>query len=293
MKTQNLPTAYPEIERLLIGTRRKAFTTTDLQTIFHSNKDQWKLSTRTTYTKFIKYLVENKQLLKIKKLVHLETQSEKLIYTFKNANTYDVITAIKKNGYLSYLTALVVHELTLQIPKTTYISEEIHDTYLHHNTLDQESIDKAFAKEQRTTTNIYKDDLTNERYVFTERKMNITNIGIITDNSLNYQTSNIERTLIDCVVRPQYSGGIFSVLEAFRNALDILDIVKLDSYLDDLNYTYPYHQLVGFYLEKSGYNTSLLTPFLNKVSRFNFYMTYNLSNKKFDPKWKIYYPEGI
>jgi len=293
VKTQNLNTVYPKIERLILEKRRKAYTTSDLQDIFHFNKDEWRLSTRTTYTRFLNYLVEKKQLLKTKKLIHIESGSEKLIYTLENANKYDIITTIKKNGYLSYLTALVVHELTLQIPKTLYISEEIHDTYLNNNILKQESIDRVFSKEQRTTTNIYKDEISNERYVLIEKKMNIKNIGIITDNSFDYNTSDIERTLIDCVVRPQYSGGIFSVLEAFRNASDILNLEKLDSYLDDLNYTYPYHQLVGFYLDKSGYNKFKLKPFLNKVSNFNFYMTYNLSNKKLDPKWKIYYPEGI
>ena len=293
MKNQNLSTVFPEISSLILNKKRKAYTTNDLQDIFRSNKDEWRLSTRTTYAKFLTYLVEKKQLLKVKKLIHIESGSEKLIYTVENANKYDIICTIKKNGYLSYLTALVIHELTLQIPKTLYISEEIHDTYLTKNILNQESIDRVFSKEQRTTTNIYKDEISNERYVLIEKKINTKNIGIIDDISLNYPTSNIERTLIDCVVRPQYSGGIFSVLEAFRKAIGILDLKKLDSYLDDLNYTYPYHQLVGFYLDRAGYNESDLQPFLNKVSNFKFYMTYNLSNKKLDSKWNIYYPEGI
>ena len=100
---------------------------------------------------------------------------------------------------------------------------------MNDNILNQESIDRVFSKEQRTTTNIYKDEISNERYVLIEKKLNIENIGIITDSSFDYPTSDIERTLIDCVVRPQYSGGIFSVLEAFRNASDILNLEKLDS----------------------------------------------------------------
>ncbi len=293
MKSQNLNSAYPEILELLLGKRRKAFTISDLQDVFHSNKDQWRLSTRTTYNKFLSYLIEKKQLLSINELVQIEKGSEKLIYTLENANKYDIITSIKKNGYLSYLTALVVHELTLQIPKTYYISEEIHDTYLTKNILNQENIDIAFSKEQRTTSKIYKDSVSKERYVFIEKKMNIKNIGIIYENSFNYPVSDIERTIIDCVVRPQYSGGIFSVLEAFRNAKNKLNLEKLDLYLDNLNYTYPYHQLVGFYLDKAGYNEPLLKPFLSKVTNFKFYMTYNLSNKILDQKWNIYYPEGI
>lgn len=292
-KTQYLNVAYPEILKLILEKRRKAYTTNDLQSIFHSNKDEWRLSARTTYTKFLSYLVEKKQLLEVKKLIHIGSGSEKLIYTIEGANKYDIISVIKKGGYLSYLTALVVHELTLQIPKTIYISEEIHDTYLNENVLTQKSIDRVFSKEQRTTTNIYKDEISNERYVLVEKKINMKNIGIIKDSSFDYPTSNIERTLIDCVVRPQYSGGIFSVLEAFRNAINVLDLEKLDTYLDELNYTYPYHQLVGFYLDKTGYDESDLKPFLSKVSDLKFYMTYNLSNKKLDSKWKIYYPEGI
>jgi len=293
MKTQTLHRAYPEISNYILGLENRAHSTSDLQNIFHSNKEKWRLSKRTSYTQFLKSLVERKQLLKTRRLIHQKSGSEKLIYLVENANKYDIICTIKKGGYLSYLTALVIHELTLQTPKTLYISEEIHDTYYNENKLNQESLNRVFSKEQRTTTNIYKDEISNERYVLVEKKLNIKNIGIIKGNTFNYPTSDIERTLIDCVVRPQYSGGIFSVLEAFRLANDALDTNKLDSYLDDLNYTYPYHQLVGFYLERAGYTKSKLKPFIKKTSEFKFYMTYNLSNKKLDSKWNIYYPEGI
>lgn len=293
MKNKTLNSAYPAISKFIRKNRRKAFTTNDLQDILYSNRDEWELPSRTTYTNFINYLVERKHLFKVETLLHIENGSEKLIYLVKNANNYDIICTIKKRGYLSYFTALVLHELTLQLPKTVYISEEIHHTDLQNNKLNQESIDKVFSKEQRTTKNIYKGEISNEKYVLIERKSNKKNIGILIDNSFNYPYSDIERTLIDCVVRPQYSGGIFSVLEAFRRAIDILDPTKMNSYLNDLDYTYPYHQLVGFYLDKTGFNQSDLKPFLNKVSDFKFYMTYNLSNKKLNSKWNIYYPEGI
>lgn len=293
MRVQTLNNAYPEISNYFYNQKIRAYSTSDLQNIFYTNQQEWKLSTRTTYKKFVKFLTKKGKLFSVKKLVHIETGSEKFIYLMINGNTYDIACAIKKKGYLSYLTALVIHELTLQIPKTIYISEEIHKVSQKKNIIEQKGIDLAFSKEQRTTTNIYRDEAENIRFALIEKQSNNINIGIIKDNSFLYPVSNIERTLIDCVVRPQYSGGIFSVLEAFRIAINIVDTDKINLYLDQLNYSYPYHQLIGFYLDKAGCDRNRLLPFLNKVSSLNFYMTYNLTNKTLDPKWKIYYPFGI
>ncbi len=89
-----------------------------------------------------------------------------------------------------------------------------------------------------------------------------------------------------------YSGGVFEVLEAYRLAMEQLDVKKMISYLDQLDYIYPYHQAVGFYLEKAGYDAKSLQLF-DKGKDFDFYLTYNIRNKAFSERWKLYYPKGI
>ena len=56
--------------------------------------------------------------------------------------------------------------------------------------------------------------------------------------------SNLERTLVDLVVRPQYSGGISSVLLAYVKAKARVDVTRLMSTLEHLDHVYPYHQAV-------------------------------------------------
>lgn len=83
------------------------------------------------------------------------------------------------------------------------------------------------------------------------------------------------------------------MLEAYVNARDIIDTNKLYNYLNQLNYIYPYHQLIGFYLEKANYEEKRYLMFYKNISSSKFYLTYNISNKQYDEKWKIYFPKGF
>jgi len=110
------------------------------------------------------------------------------------------------------------------------------------------------------------------------------------DQSFEY--TDLERTLIDISVRPVYSGGVFEVLEAYKLAKGKLDVSKLASYLKKMQFTYPYEQLIGFYLEKANYWEKEIELFLKK-QKFNFYLTYDIRNKEFSDKWKLFYPKGF
>ena len=64
--------------------------------------------------------------------------------------------------------------------------------------------------------------------------------------------TNVERTLIDITFRPVYAGGVLEVLKAFTQAKRQVTTKNLLKLLEEMDYAYPYHQAVGFYLESSG-----------------------------------------
>lgn len=199
---------------------------------------------------------------------------------------------IKKDGYISYFSAMQVHQITLQIPKTIFISFDQYGSYPSlKNELEQSAVDKAFAKPQRTSSEIYKSSADGYRYTFIQKKTHSIDIGVVSTDGL--RITDLERTLIDIAVRPAYSGGVFEVFEAFKSALEKVDVEKMNEYLNQFDYTYPYHQLIGFYLEKAGYSKDQFANFLEKKSNIKFYLTYNMSKMKFDETWNLYYPMGF
>lgn len=291
MRVESFTRAKPKILEFFQKASYYAFTSVDLRNIFEKKRDSWKIAQYRTYHDFIKVLEKNNTL----HLHNLEgiTGQEKKIWVKSGGTNYDIGLTIKKGGYLSNYTAMQEHGLTLQIPKTIYVSvDKYQDIYSPSKVvLEQENVDEAFAKPQRTTSVVFQSKNDSFRYSFLQKKYSSINVGVVTKN--RYRITDIERTLIDIAVRPAYSGGIFEVLGAFENARDKVDVIKIYDYLNKLNYIYPYHQLIGFYMYKAEYSDQQLQLFYNKISPINFYLTYNLTSKKLDPTWKIYYPMGF
>jgi predicted transcriptional regulator of viral defense system len=214
------------------------------------------------------------------------------IYYLPNSKVdfFDVAAVRSRGSYFSYYSALYINNLTLQIPKQIYLTLERKSLDQNNNILKQENIDRAFSKPPRITS----DKRNYKNFDINFINGQCQNLIGITNFRDQYAVSDIERTLIDISVRPFYSGGVTQVLEAFINAKDKLDPKKLMGYYSQLNYTYPYHQVIGFYLEKAGYDATIYNEFLNYDDlEFNFYLTYNILHKEFSKKWKLYYPKGF
>ena len=105
--------------------------------------------------------------------------------------------------------------------------------------------------------------------------------------------TKLERTLIDIAVRPSYAGGVFQVLEAYRRAKDHISTGVLVATLKKLDYVYPYHQAIGFYMQRAGYTEAQYNRLKSAGLNYDFYLTYDLREKEFAPEWRLFFPKGM
>ncbi len=105
--------------------------------------------------------------------------------------------------------------------------------------------------------------------------------------------TGLERTLVDIVVRPSYAGGAFQILEAYRQAKEIAAGGSLIKILKELDHVYPYHQSIGFLMERAGFPAEEVKPFEELEIKWSFYLDYRLKDPEYDSKWRLFYPKGI
>lgn len=267
---------------------QKAYTDYSLRKTVNEIRSSWGFSKSTKTKAILRFLLE-KGIFQ-KKSIKGGDGSVKQIYIVPGFDNLTLFTALKKNAYFTHFTAMHLNGLTQQIPKTHYLNHE-HSISFDKGNLDQQSIDNAFDKPQRVSTTSYS---IGGNKVFLINGKQARRIGVISRNSENqsFDFTDMERTLIDIAIRPAYSGGVFEVLNAYMAAKNSLDVSKLKGYYDELDYAYPYHQVIGFYLDKAGYGNSVTDHFRYDI-KHNFYLTYNIQKKVFDENWKLYYPLGF
>jgi hypothetical protein len=214
-------------------------------------------------------------------------------FTWGEAPTNQILQSLDDKGYFSHYTAIRIHGLTDQIPKTVYFNVEQPATG-GGGALSQEGIDRAFRGKCRVSNNVIE---LRDLKVCKLNGQNTSQLGVIraaTDGGYDVRVTNLERTLIDATVRPVYAGGVGEVAEAFKNAAKSLSVNKLVSYLRKLNYTYPYHQSIGYYLSRTGvYKQSQIDLLRSFPIEFDFYLNYQLKNPDYNKEWRLYVPKGF
>jgi len=105
--------------------------------------------------------------------------------------------------------------------------------------------------------------------------------------------TKLERTLVDVAVRPVYAGGVHKVLEAYRAARERISVNLLMATLKNLGHLYPYHQAIGFYLERAGYDERALDLARRPGLEFDFYLAHGMKDTEFSTDWRLTHPRGL
>ena len=290
--------ALSSISAYLDSFSKRVFSDKEINDIFYQKKEEWDLPERMYKKDFIEQL-ENHLSFKYVNINCIGNQkyvsSELERYTYGDVSPFEVALSIRSNTYLSHFSSMFLLGLTEQLPKVIYVTFEqtskLRDKAIKIN---QDSIHTAFSKAQREPDHYFA--YQDYKIVLLNSKSS-NKAGVSRSNSIygkNLPIANIERTIIDITVRPAYSGGVTEVLKAYEKAANVLSINKIMSILSKLDYIYPYHQAIGFYLEKSGrYKERQIDLLREKEIIYDFYLTYNMSNREYSNKWNLYYPKNF
>lgn len=244
-----------------------------------------------TVDEFLKFLLADTKLEK----ASFGFPNRKIIrYVWGKAALYDLLMSLQPGCYFSHYSAMFFHGLTIQIPKTIYVNHEQRAKSRGEGALRQDRIDMAMKRAPRISKNFTEYD---ERRVYLLNGKFTDNLGVVEMQGSEGETirvTGVERTLIDAAVRPVYAGGVYEVLNAYRLAREKVSVNKLRATLKKLDYIYPYHQVVGFYLEKAGvYKESSLALFQKEELRYDFYLMHQMKETEYSERWRLYFPKGF
>ena len=254
----------------------------------------WRLAQRTTIRDFLAFL---KKQGKLREHRFAFPHQPETLYVWGELPTMELLLHLKPRSYYSHYTAMRLHGLTEQVPKVLYLSHERSSDMPWSTCLTQSAIDGAFEQPARSSSNAVNFE---DWQVVLINRANTHELGVLdheaqlsSDRRVTVRATNIERTLIDAAMRPAYSGGVFEVAKAFELAKDVVSVNAMGSMLGKLGLTYPYHQVIGFYLERAGYRASSLDLMRRFPMEFDFYLTHEMGATRYVPAWRLHVPDGF
>jgi predicted transcriptional regulator of viral defense system len=279
-----------EILKFFERSDRRVFSRSDLATTLAENRHSWRLPLRLPVDRFIDFLSKNGRL---KRIALSPAQYPEIVrYTWGESSPYQIALSLRPRAYLCHGTALFLHGLTDQLPKTVYVNTE-QSPKPFVASLSQEALNRAFSREQRKSKYIFPYDSL-QFVLLSGKSTGRLEVGTLRGPSgEELEVTKLERTLIDVTVRPAYAGGVVQVLEAYRAAKARMSVNTLVATLKKLSYAYPYHQAIGFYMEKAGYERERFMRLRTLGLEFDFYLAHGLKQKEYIEFWRLFVPKGF
>ncbi len=296
MNRNRISIAKPDIVRYFDQLPEKVFRQKDIIRHLTEQRGFWRLAQSTTTQDFIQYLIHSAKLSKIV-FPFPRPYKKEIRFAWGNATLYEAMLMLKPGCYFSHYTAMAFHGLTEQLPKTTYLNSEQKSAGLVTGTLTQTGIDLALRRPVRISSNVAE---TSDFRICIISGKNTNNYAVIEEPVMGAEKplgrlrfTSLERTLIDIAVRPIYSGGISEVAKAYQLAQERVSVNVLAATLDKLNYIYPYHQVIGFYLERAGYKPTQLDLLRRFPMKFDFYLMHGMKETQYIKDWRLHIPKDF
>jgi predicted transcriptional regulator of viral defense system len=291
-----LQIAKPDIIRHFDELPAKVFKQAEIASQLNQLRGYWRLAQNQSLADFISFLQKSGRLSKVE-FPFPKPYKKEIRYIWGQIPLYQILLTLRPRSHFSHYSAVHIHGLTEQVPKTIYLNFEQPSGSISSGTLTQRSIESAFKRQARATS--YIADMDDYRVCIVNGK-NTGNLGVVEeevhldekiDGKIHF--TNIERTLIDIAVRPNYAGGFTEVLKAYRLAQTKASVNRLAALLNRLEYIYPYHQAIGFYLERAGYKSSAIDLLREIPMEFDFYLAHKMGQTDYVKSWRLFIPKGF
>jgi predicted transcriptional regulator of viral defense system len=293
MKKSRIETAKPAIVRYFDQLPTRVHRISDIAAHLERERSNWRVPAYANTNALIRLLTDEGRLSEVI-FAFPRPYKREVRYVWGEVSLYEVALALKANSYFSHYTAVKFHGLTEQVPKTTYLNAEQPNASVTTGPLTQAAIHGAFRGKARVSGNVAE---TKDFRVCIISGKNTGNLGVIEKTAVPgagpLRFTNLERTLIDIAVRPVYAGGVFEVRKAYELAMGKVSVEKLVRMLRKLVYTYPYHQAIGYYLERAEYEPSQVKLLHELPMEFDFYLTHQMSQTDYVKKWRLFVPKGF
>lgn len=275
--------------------QESVFTQHELFALLAEKRGEWQLGKSITREDFLTVLQQRVP------LKHLELKSGKYPSIIRmvrgNPSSFEIGLSLRKDAYISHASAAFVHGLSDSLA-VLYINKE--QTPKNQSLeLTQAGIDAAFSRSPRESNLRYRssDPRDAMEYVLVNGK-STDRLGVVWVNKPDVgriQVTNVARTLVDLTVRPQYGGGVRAVLKAFKKARErgLVKTEEVAQVLRGVEHRYPYHQAVGFFMDRAGFSKNDTKIFKTEGMNFDFYLEQKMEKPHYDAEWRVYYSFDI
>jgi len=290
--------------------RRTIYTRPELEEVLHEHHWEWRVPESLVLSRFVDTMVHRGCLRRIairrvsrdKKRARgrrgstrpegTDEGSTVVRYVSREPTIHQVALSLKAGAYLSHASAMFLHGLTTRAPETVYVNKE-QTPKPSLGSLTQMGLDAAFKRPARVSRDAYSYGTATFLLLSGKHTRRLGVVDVPDAQGDAIPITGLERTLVDAVVRPVYAGGALEVLHAYRAARGRLSVEVMLQILKKLDYLYPYHQAIGFYMQRAEYPHDEVERFRALGLTFDFYLEHRMAQAQYDRSWRLYHPPGL